>query len=69
MTHDFIFKEYWLQLFWIGNGVVLLIVSWLSYELIEKRFLRLKKYFEYQDTTSTKQRTGGVAAPVETPAV
>jgi peptidoglycan/LPS O-acetylase OafA/YrhL len=46
---DVVYKKYWGQLYLLENIVLLLIVSWLSYILIEKRFLNLKKYFRYED--------------------
>jgi peptidoglycan/LPS O-acetylase OafA/YrhL len=42
-----LYKNYWAQLFLIENTVLLIAFSWLSYNFIEKKFLRLKKYFVY----------------------
>ena len=44
---DLLYKEYWGYLFLFENIVLLILISWLSFMLIEKRFLNLKKYFVY----------------------
>jgi len=41
-------KEYKEILFLVEKGILLLILAWLSFILIEKPCLRLKKYFEYK---------------------
>lgn len=46
---DFLYKHHWLKLFVVENAILLIVISWLSYELIEKKFLNLKKYFEYEN--------------------
>lgn len=44
---EFLYKEYRGYLYLFENIVVLILISWLSFMLIEKRFLNLKKYFVY----------------------
>ncbi len=39
--------SYWVKLFLLQSALLLLLISWLSYILIEKRFLVLKKHFSY----------------------
>ena len=40
--------QYRSQVFWIENIILLVLVSWISYFIIERKFLSLKKYFNYQ---------------------
>ena len=47
--HDF-FTDYYF--FYIFNFVVLILLCWLSYTLIEKPFLNLKRLFSYKHATS-----------------
>lgn len=44
---DFIYKNNWGYLYLLENIILLLLISWASYVLIEQRFLNLKKYFSY----------------------
>ena len=46
---DILYKKYWGQLYLLENFILLITISWLSFIFIEKRFLNLKKYFEYQN--------------------
>jgi peptidoglycan/LPS O-acetylase OafA/YrhL len=43
---DLLYKSHWGLLCLIENTFLLLIISWLSYVFIEKKFLDLKRYFE-----------------------
>jgi peptidoglycan/LPS O-acetylase OafA/YrhL len=43
---DVMYKYHWGQLFLFENAVITVIIAWLSFTLVEKRFLKLKKYFE-----------------------
>jgi peptidoglycan/LPS O-acetylase OafA/YrhL len=52
---DFLYKTYWPQLYFVENVILLILIAWLSYTFIEKRFLNLKKYFSYQDKNSTEK--------------
>lgn len=52
---DLLYKKYWGQLFLLENTILLVVISWLSFIFIEKRFLNLKKYFEYQKENSVQQ--------------
>lgn len=61
---DVLFKKYWAQLFWVENIVLLLSISTLSYVFFEKRFLRLKKYFQYKTVEYADQSTGHNLSPV-----
>lgn len=45
---DFLYKAHWLKLFVAENTILLIVISWLSYILIEKRFLNLKRQFAYE---------------------
>jgi peptidoglycan/LPS O-acetylase OafA/YrhL len=42
---DFLFKNHFKWLFFFENLFLLILFSWLSYNFIEKRFLRLKRYY------------------------
>ena len=42
---DFLFKNNFKWLFFFENFFLLILFSWLSYNFIEKRFLRLKRYY------------------------
>ncbi len=46
---DFLFKRNWDTLYFIENIILLIVIAWLSYVLVEKPFLRLKKYFETKE--------------------
>lgn len=46
---EIIFKTYWDQLYLLENSILVIGISWLSYIFIEKRFLSLKKHFEFQN--------------------
>ena len=51
---DVFTKKFWLQLFLFENTMLLMLISWLSYVLIEKRFLNFKKNFSYEKKESIK---------------
>ena len=53
---DLLYKKYWGQLYLLENIIILITISWLSFIFIEKRFLNLKKYFEYQNENSVQQK-------------
>ncbi len=46
---DLLFITYWEQLFLLENTMLLITISWLSYTIIEKRFLSLKKHYALQN--------------------
>lgn len=43
---DLLYKKHYMQLYLFGNFALLVLISWLSYIFIEKRFLNLKKHFK-----------------------
>jgi peptidoglycan/LPS O-acetylase OafA/YrhL len=43
---DFLIKKHWGLVFVAENTILLILISWLSYILIEKPFLNLKKHFK-----------------------
>lgn len=45
---DILYKKYWSILYLFENALLLIALAWLSFIFIEKPFLYLKKYFEYQ---------------------
>ena len=45
---DYLYKDHWARLYVTENAILLVVISWLSYVLIEKRFLNLKRQFEYE---------------------
>ena len=49
-------KKYLLSLQFIENSIMLIIIAWFSYLLIEKPFLSLKKNFEYQEEEKKVQQ-------------
>lgn len=51
---DLLYKKYWVQLHHWENIILLVATSWLSFIFIEKRFLNLKKHFEYQNENSVQ---------------
>ncbi|HRD58278.1 MAG TPA: acyltransferase [Ferruginibacter sp.] len=53
---DILYKKYWGQLYLLENTILLVTISWLSFIFIEKRFLSLKKHFEYQEENSVQQK-------------
>lgn len=55
MLPEVIVQNHFRLLVLVENTVLLLIVSWLSYIFIEKRFLNLKKYFDFQTETDKLQ--------------
>jgi len=44
---DWIYRQHWGELFLLENVILLILLSWLSYVLIEKPFLKLKDRFVY----------------------
>lgn len=52
---DLGFPGYWGGVRFIENLILVLVISWLSYYYIEKRFLNLKKYFEYVNPEEARQ--------------
>ena len=52
----FIQSNYYPYLFFVFNGCVLYLLCWLSWTLLEKPILDLKRLFTYQDKTSGKQK-------------
>lgn len=53
---DLLYKKYWGQLFLLENVILLITISWLSFTLLEKRFLNLKKYFDYKNKNSVQKK-------------
>lgn len=53
---DLLYKKYWGQLFLLENIILLITISWLSFTLLEKRFLNLKKYFDYKNKNSVQKK-------------
>src|SRR6478672_9647962 len=52
----FIQSNYYPYLFFVLNGCVLYLLCWLSWTLLEKPILDLKRLFTYQDKTSGKKK-------------
>jgi peptidoglycan/LPS O-acetylase OafA/YrhL len=52
----FIKTNYYPYLFFVMNGCLLYFLCWLSWTLLEKPILDLKRLFTYQDKTSRKQK-------------
>ncbi|NII24551.1 acyltransferase [Pseudoflavitalea sp. X16] len=58
---DILFKRYWGELFLAENTILLIFISWLSFVFIEKKFLFLKKYFEYKETKNTAEANSTIS--------
>lgn len=54
---DILFKKHWGELFLAENIILLVLISWLSFVFIEKKFLSLKKYFQYKGNENADQIT------------
>lgn len=48
-------QTYWGIFFLVENALVLVLLAWFSYVFIEKRFLSLKKYFQYKESVPKVQ--------------
>ena len=53
---DILSKKYLLGVMFVENAIMLIIIAWFSYILIEKPFLNLKKNFEYQEEGKNMQQ-------------
>ncbi len=53
---DLLNKKYWKILILVENFILVVVVSWLSFVLIEKSFLSLKKYFEFPNKSRAEQK-------------
>ena len=54
---DILSKKYLLAVMFVENAIMLIIIAWFSYILIEKPFLNLKKNFEYQEEGKNVQQS------------